>query len=182
MPQEPFLWTTILTLLVTPSTKPNRNSSFPPCRTRHWKEPLAAQAAPRPILKRASRRSVSGTPYSLRSSAVKVLTRDEARRIAAHREAVGAGTSFFHCASYAVGARFLTTHYLNGRQKKPRYSCRGLVWKNADVTFSDVCSRSKVNKFHSYVVFFNGLHSARPGTNLFLTLPQIPLVSAKTNN
>src|SRR4029077_9781453 len=45
-----------------PSTKPNRNSSFPLCPTRHWKKPLAAQAGRRPILKRASRRSVSGFP------------------------------------------------------------------------------------------------------------------------
>jgi hypothetical protein len=37
----------------------------------------------RPILVRASRRCVSGTPHSLRCSAAKLLTRDEARRIAA---------------------------------------------------------------------------------------------------
>src|ERR1700746_2548592 len=91
MPQEPLRWTTILTLLITPSTKPNRNSSFPRCRTRRWKRPLAAQAGRRPILKRVSRRSVSGTPYCLRSSAAKLPTRDEAWRIAANSKAILSG-------------------------------------------------------------------------------------------
>src|ERR1700758_1682196 len=92
MLQEPFPWTTILTLLITPSTKPNMDFSFPPCRTRHWKKPLAAQAERRPILKPASRRSVSGTPYSLRGSAAKLLTRDEARRIAENIAQRGQGS------------------------------------------------------------------------------------------
>jgi hypothetical protein len=51
-------------------------------------------------------------------TAVKLLSKDEARRIAAN---------IFHCASCAVGAHFLTTHQQKRRTKKPRHSCRGLV-------------------------------------------------------
>jgi hypothetical protein len=71
------------------------------------------------------------------------------------------------------GARFLTTRHLSGGQKKPRHSCRGLVGKKAEEmpsgmkavpgrVLANVCGSLEMNKFHSYVVFFNGPHCARP--------------------
>jgi hypothetical protein len=76
------------------------------------------------------------------------------------------------------------------RTKKPRHSCRGLVGRRLKVAFSDegnprrvlanVCGRLKVNRFHPNADFFNGLHCVRPEQIYFLTLLQIPLVSATT--
>jgi hypothetical protein len=50
----------------------------------NWKKLVVAQSAPIPILAQASRRSVSLTPHFLRSSGAKLLTKDEARWIAAN--------------------------------------------------------------------------------------------------
>jgi hypothetical protein len=77
----------------------------------------------------------------------------------------------FHCASYAVGARFPTTHHLSGGQKSLGFLPRR--WKKVDeVAFWDegnpgrvlanVCGRLEMNKFHPCIIFFNGPHCARP--------------------
>jgi hypothetical protein len=48
---------------------------------RNWKKLRAAHPARIAILARVSRQSVSQTPHFLRSSGLKLLSRDEARRI-----------------------------------------------------------------------------------------------------
>jgi hypothetical protein len=103
--QEPFPWTSIPALLKMLSTF---SISLYPMRS--WKKLRAAQPARIAILARASRQSVSQIPHFLRSSALKLLSRDEARRIVTKssnyrdylREAVALSTPIAPSISFAV--------------------------------------------------------------------------------
>jgi hypothetical protein len=103
--QEPFPWTSIPALLKMLSTF--SISLYP---MRNWKKLRAAQPARIAILAPASRQSVSQIPHFLRSSALKLLSRDEARRIVSKivklprllREAVALSTPIAPSISFAV--------------------------------------------------------------------------------